>query len=56
MFFLVAGTGFEPATPRVWTVCSSQLSYPAIFNFRASSLDLCASDRQSAYYILQLQT
>ena len=30
-FFKVAGTGFEPATPRVWTACSSQLSYPAIW-------------------------
>ena len=28
----IAGTGFEPATPRVWTVCSSQLSYPAIIS------------------------
>ena len=27
---LVAGVGFEPTTLRVWTECSSQLSYPAI--------------------------
>ena len=26
---LVAGIGFEPMTYRVWTGCSSQLSYPA---------------------------
>ena len=30
MQWKIAGTGFEPATPRVWTACSSQLSYPAI--------------------------
>ena len=29
---LVAEVGFEPTTPRVWTVCSSQLSYSAIWN------------------------
>ena len=28
---LVALTGFEPVTLRVWTACSSQLSYKAIF-------------------------
>ena len=28
---LVAVTGFEPVTLRVWTVCSSQLSYTAIY-------------------------
>ena len=27
---MVALTGFEPVTLRVWTVCSSQLSYKAI--------------------------
>ena len=27
---MVAGGGFEPSTLRVWTECSSQLSYPAI--------------------------
>ena len=27
---LVAGIGLEPMTYRVWTGCSSQLSYPAI--------------------------
>ena len=37
-FFSVAGTGFEPATPRVWTVCSSQLSYPATFNLQLYSV------------------
>ena len=31
-FFKVAGSGFEPATPRVCTACSSQLSYPAALN------------------------
>ena len=29
--WLVAVTGFEPVTLRVWTECSSQLSYTAIF-------------------------
>ena len=29
---LVAAQGFEPRTQRVWTVCSSQLSYAAIKN------------------------
>ena len=28
---MVAGVGLEPTTFRVWTGCSSQLSYPAIF-------------------------
>ena len=30
-FFLVAADGFEPSTLRVWTACSSQLSYAAIY-------------------------
>ena len=30
-FTVVAREGFEPTTPRVWTVCSSQLSYLAIY-------------------------
>ena len=30
-FLLVAAHGFEPRTLRVWTECSSQLSYAAIF-------------------------
>ena len=29
---MVAGVGLEPTTFRVWTGCSSQLSYPAIFS------------------------
>ena len=29
-FNIVARGGFEPSTPRVWTACSSQLSYLAI--------------------------
>ena len=28
---MVAATGLEPVTPRVWTECSSQLSYAATF-------------------------
>ena len=28
--YLVAVTGFEPVTPRVWTGCSNQLSYTAV--------------------------
>ena len=30
---MVAVVGFEPTTLRVWTACSSQLSYTAIFAF-----------------------
>ena len=30
MFWLVAAQGFEPRTLRVWTECSSQLSYAAL--------------------------
>ena len=40
---MVAATGFEPVTLRVWTECSSQLSYAAI------SLPLC-SVRREYYY------
>ena len=29
---MVAEIGLEPMTYRVWTDCSSQLSYPAIFD------------------------
>ena len=29
--YLVAEIGLEPTTPRVWTECSSQLSYSAMF-------------------------
>ena len=32
-FEVVARGGFEPSTLRVWTVCSSQLSYLAIWNW-----------------------
>ena len=31
MGFQIAEEGFEPPTPRVWTVCSRQLSYSAVF-------------------------
>ena len=34
MGHVVAVTGFEPVTPRVWTACSSQLSYTAICRLR----------------------
>ena len=34
---LVAITGFEPVTLRVWTACSSHLSYIAIFNYSKST-------------------
>ena len=33
---LVAGIGLEPMTYRVWTDCSSQLSYPAIYRTSAT--------------------
>ena len=36
---LVAEIGLEPTTPRVWTECSSQLSYSAIFMVAGTGLE-----------------
>ena len=38
LFELVARGGFEPSTLRVWTVCSSQLSYLAILCYSVISV------------------
>ena len=42
--FTIARGGFEPSTLRVWTACSSQLSYLAIIWFNCKSWDLQGSN------------
>ena len=54
IFVLVAAVRFEPTTVRVWTECSSQLSYAAIFWLSYTSqyfvkLHLSSSLRMSIY-------